>query len=90
VDLHRTVRVGGLTIHPGDLIHADCNGVAIIPLDIAAEVAQVAAEFVAAEGLVLDYLKSGTPGAAAFAEARKAMMERLAVLGERVRSTASL
>src|SRR6266481_5555354 len=35
VDLHRTVRVGGLTIHAGDLIHADTNGVATIPLAIA-------------------------------------------------------
>src|ERR1700681_4065947 len=59
VDLHRTVRVGGLTIQPGDLIHADANGVATIPLDIAAEVAGAAAEFVAAEAILLDYLKTG-------------------------------
>src|SRR5271157_160194 len=86
VDLHRTVRVGGLTVEPGDLIHADCNGVATIPLEVAAEVAQVAAEFVIAEGLVLDYLKSGKAAVAAFAEARKAMMAELAALGKRVRS----
>src|SRR5690349_5660512 len=48
VDLHRTVRVGGLTIRPGDLLHADANGLTTIPLDIAAEVGQVAAEFCAA------------------------------------------
>lgn len=90
VDLHGTVRVGGLTLHAGDLIHADCNGVATIPLQIASEVAQVAAEFVMAEGLVLDYLKSGKPGVAAFAEARKAMMASLGALGSRVRSKPSL
>src|ERR1700732_1196234 len=44
VDLHRTVRVGGLTVHPGDLIHADVNGVTTIPLHIAADVAHAAAE----------------------------------------------
>src|SRR5262249_44327881 len=44
VDLHRTVRVGGLTVNAGDLIHADVNGVATIPLEIAADVPQVAAE----------------------------------------------
>lgn len=86
VDLHRTVRVGGLTIQPGDLIHADCNGVATIPLDIACEVAQVAAELVRAENLVLDYLKAGKPSVNAFAEARKAMMADLAALGTRVRA----
>ena len=40
VDMHRAVRVGGITIHPGDLIHADANGVTTIPLEIAAEVAR--------------------------------------------------
>jgi regulator of RNase E activity RraA len=85
VDLHRTVRVGGLTVHPGDLIHADANGVTTIPLDIAADVAHAAAEFVAAETIVLNYLKSGKPTVDGFAEARKSMMSALAALGKRVR-----
>ena len=86
VDLHRTVRVGGLTVQPGDLIHADCNGVTTIPIGIAADVAQVAAEFCAAESIVLDYLKGGPPGVKAFRDARQAMMSALAALGKRVRS----
>lgn len=85
VDLHRTVRVGGLTIQPGDLIHADCNGVATIPLEIANDVADAATEFVAAESLVLDYLKSGKPTVAGFSDARKAMMSAQAALGKRLR-----
>jgi 4-hydroxy-4-methyl-2-oxoglutarate aldolase len=85
VDLHRTVRVGGLTIQPGDLIHADANGIATIPLEIAADVAHAALEFVAAESIVLDYLKAGSPTVAGFAEARKAMMSAQAALGKRVR-----
>jgi len=87
VDLHGTVRVGGLTIHPGDLIHADCNGVATIPSDIAADVADAAEEFVKAEALVLDYLKGGKVNTAAFADARKAMMAELAALSRRVRAS---
>ena len=91
VDLHRTVRVGGITIQPGDLIHADANGVVTVPLEIAAEVGEVAAEFAAAEAHVLEYLKSGKPEVKAFAEARKAMMSDLAALSRRVRSkTATL
>jgi regulator of RNase E activity RraA len=86
VDLHRTVRVGGLTIQPGELIHADANGVATIPLEIASEVAQVAAEFVAAEAIVLDYLKAGSPTVAGFSEARKAMMAAQGALSRRVRA----
>jgi regulator of RNase E activity RraA len=85
VDLHRTVRVGGLTVHPGDLIHADANGVTTIPIHIAADVAHAAGEFVAAESIVLDYLKSSKPTVDGFAEARKGMMCALAALGKRVR-----
>jgi regulator of RNase E activity RraA len=85
VDLHRTVRVGGLTVHPGDLIHADANGVTTIPIHIAADVAHAAGEFVAAESIVLDYLKSSKPTVDGFAEARKGMMSALAALGKRVR-----
>lgn len=86
VDLHRTVRVGGLTIRPGELLHADANGITTIPLEIAAEVAQVAAEFCAAEAIVLDYLKRGTPDANGFRDARGGMMSQLAALGKRVRA----
>ena len=86
VDLNRTVRVGGLTIQPGDLIHADANGIATIPLEIASEVAQAAGEFVAAEAIVLDYLKTGTPTVAGFSEARKAMVSAQASLGKRLRA----
>ena len=84
-DLHGAVRVGGIAIHAGDLIHADANGVTTIPLEIASEVPQAAAEFVAAESMVLDYLKSGRPDAAAFKQARLAMADAIADLGKRVR-----
>jgi 4-hydroxy-4-methyl-2-oxoglutarate aldolase len=89
VDLHRSVRVGGLTVHPGDLMHADANGVTAIPLHIAAAVAHAAGEFVAAETIVLDYLKSGKPTVAGLGDARKAMMSALAELGKRVRGSSS-
>ena len=86
VDLHRTVRVGGLTIHAGDLIHADTNGVATIPLAIADQVADAAEEFVKAEAIVLDYLKTGSVDTHHFSEARKGMMDALGALGERLRT----
>ena len=86
VDLHRAVRVGGVTVHPGDLIHADANGVTTIPLEIAAELPQAAAEFAAAEAILLDYLKNGNQDLKAFSEARKASMAEIAALGSRLRS----
>jgi len=88
VDLHGTVGVGGLTIHAGDLLHADANGVATIPLEIASELAGAAREFVAAEAIVLDYLKTGSAEVRAFAEARRAMMDAIAALSRRLRRAA--
>jgi 4-hydroxy-4-methyl-2-oxoglutarate aldolase len=85
VDLHKTVRVGGLTITLGELLHADCNGVTSIPISIADQVADAAAEFVAAEAIVLDYLREGSPEVKKFGEARKGMMDALSVLGRRLR-----
>src|SRR5712671_6133818 len=53
------VRVGGVMIHPGDLLHGDRNGVTAIPNAIASAVAHACPEYMAAEGVVLDYLKAG-------------------------------
>ncbi len=89
VEIHRAVRVGGMTIHPGDLIHADGNGVTTIPPEIAAEVADAAEEYVAAERIVLDYLGRGKPEGKAFAEARRGMLDAVAALGRRVRAKAA-
>lgn len=67
------VRVGGLTVHSGDLLHGDANGVTNIPVEIAADVADASAEFIAAEKIVMDYLKgSGSKTVAGFREARAA------------------
>ena len=74
-----------MTVQPGDLIHADINGVTTIPLEIAADVADAAVEYVLAEGLVLNYLKEGKAEAQAFGEARRAMLAEVAALGRRVR-----
>ncbi len=61
--VHVPVRVGGLVVFPDDLLHADRNGVTNIPPDIAAEVADIGDEFVAAEAVVLEAMRRGTPDA---------------------------
>ncbi len=55
-EIHVPVHVGGLKVSPGDLLHADANGVVLIPYDIAEETAGLCAEYVAAEQIPLDYL----------------------------------
>jgi 4-hydroxy-4-methyl-2-oxoglutarate aldolase len=79
------VRVGGLTVETGDLLHGDANGVTNIPLEIADHVANIAEEFVAAEANVLEYVKAkGPKRIGEFADRRRAMGDALALLRERV------
>jgi 4-hydroxy-4-methyl-2-oxoglutarate aldolase len=85
VSVHAPVRVGGLAVHPGDLLHADANGVTSIPLEIARGVADAAAEYVAAEAIVLETLKAGCRDVDQYGEARREMARQIALLGERVR-----
>jgi regulator of RNase E activity RraA len=83
--IHQTVRVGGMEVRPGDLLHADANGVCGIPDDIAREVAHAAAEFVAAEAVVIEFAKSGRRDVKAYAEARSETFRRIGELGKRLK-----
>jgi regulator of RNase E activity RraA len=85
VNLGGPVRVGGVWVNPGDLLHGDRNGVTEIPLSLAAAVAEASAEFVAAESIVLDYLKAGKVTADGFGAARKECQRRIAELGKRLK-----
>lgn len=51
------VRVGGLVVRTGELLHGDENGVTSIPLEIAEEMADVADEFVGLEKEVIEYMQ---------------------------------
>ncbi len=48
------VEICGLKINPGDLIHADLHGVAVIPVEVASKLAEACREIVEAEAYVLD------------------------------------
>ncbi|HZT28525.1 MAG TPA: RraA family protein [Bryobacteraceae bacterium] len=83
---HVPVRVGGLAVSPGDLLHADANGVTNIPHDIAADVAAACADYVAAEGIILNFLKTGSQDVRQYSEARQEAMRQIGELGKRVRA----
>jgi regulator of RNase E activity RraA len=85
-ELGGPVRVGGVWVNPGDLLHGDRNGVTTIPLELAAAVAEGCPGYVAAEAVVLDYLKAGAVTAAGFAAARAECHRRLRELGGRLKS----
>ena len=79
------VVVGGITIYPGDLLHGDLNGISTIPSEIASEIPQVCKELMAAEAVVLDYLKSPQRNPAGLAEARKECGAMMNATSQRVR-----
>ena len=55
------VRVGGLVVHQGSLLHGDANGVTDVPCQIADEVADLAGPYVEAEKILLDYVRAPGP-----------------------------
>jgi 4-hydroxy-4-methyl-2-oxoglutarate aldolase len=83
--IHVPVHVGGIQIGPGDILHGDRNGVTTIPNEVACEVAHACAELVAAEQIVLDYLKSGSINPQGYSEARKECKNRIDALAKRLK-----
>jgi 4-hydroxy-4-methyl-2-oxoglutarate aldolase len=83
------VRVGGITINPGDLLHGDRNGITTIPTELASAVADACPELMEAEAVVLNYLKAGRPDPKGFAEARAESHRRIEALGARLRKLIS-
>ena len=53
IDFGLPVKIGGLWIKPGDLVHADQHGVVTIPKDIAAQVAEAVAKIEADERKII-------------------------------------
>ncbi len=79
------VRVGGLVVNQGELLHADANGVTNIPIEIAGEIADIGGEFLAAEEMVMKYVKApGEKSPARMNELRKEFQSIVAALTKRV------
>lgn len=58
VEFGKPVRVGGLTVKPGDLIHADKHGVLRVPPEIARDLPKAAADFEAKEREIISFCQS--------------------------------
>lgn len=85
VSLHTPVVVGGIAIYPGDLLHADCNGVTTIPPEIADQIAPACQDFMTAEKHVLDYVRRDDPTPQGFREARQAMQAEIQAIQKQIR-----
>lgn len=59
VEVGTPVTVGGLTVHPGDLLHGDLHGVTSVPIEIADRLPAACRAVEAAERELIDYARSG-------------------------------
>jgi 4-hydroxy-4-methyl-2-oxoglutarate aldolase len=85
IEVGQKVRVGGLDVSSGDLLHGDENGVASIPLELVNELPDVARDYMEAERIVIEYAQSdGDKDLDEMLERRRAMGEALAALKRRV------
>ena len=85
LQIHVPVHVGGIQVSPGILLHGDRNGVTTIANEIASRVAHACAELVAAEQIVLDYLKGKGINPKGYGEARKECKNRIDALAKRLK-----
>jgi 4-hydroxy-4-methyl-2-oxoglutarate aldolase len=78
------VHVGGIIVSPDDLLHGDCNGVTTIPHDIAAELADIADDFIAAEAVVIGAMREPNPTPKHLREAVAEMRSRVDAMRAKV------
>jgi len=57
-DLGATVKVGGMEVRPGDLLHGDRHGVLTVPMDLATKIPEVAARRQRVEQTVIEFCQS--------------------------------
>jgi regulator of RNase E activity RraA len=59
VEIGGPVKVGGLTVHPGEILHADEHGAVIIPAGVDLEaLVRIADQFMASERRIIDYAQT--------------------------------
>jgi 4-hydroxy-4-methyl-2-oxoglutarate aldolase len=86
VQINVPVRVGGVMVYTGDLVHGDRNGVTTIPNEIATAVARACPEYMAAEAIILDYLKAGRVDPKGFNAARNECRDRIEALARKLKA----
>jgi regulator of RNase E activity RraA len=57
VDVGGTVTVAGMTVSPGDLIHADRHGALVIPAEVAAQLPEAARRVMKVERVLIEASK---------------------------------
>lgn len=71
-DFGAIVKVGGMEVHPGDLLHGDRHGVLTVPMEFAARIPEIAAQLEQVERTVIDFCQSSAFSVAKLLELMKA------------------
>lgn len=66
IDFRVRVEIGGVVVHPGDLVVGDVDGVVVVPADIEDEVLERATQKATAENLVRQAIEGGMSSTEAF------------------------
>jgi regulator of RNase E activity RraA len=66
VSYNEPVEVGGVVVHPGEIVIADIDGIVVIPRDVEHDAIAKAREKVAGENAMRDYLREGNTLRSAF------------------------
>ena len=77
VDFGKPVKLDGVEIRPGDLIHADKHGVCVIPLEIADKLADACAEVERMERPLLEICRSDAFDLEEYISRREAMKAKI-------------
>ncbi len=72
-EIGRAVKIGGMEVRPGDLLHGDRHGILTVPKKIAAQVPGAAQELQEAEQKVIDFCRSSAFSVAKLSEMMKRM-----------------
>ena len=86
IDVNVPVVVGGVRVEPGDVLHADRNGVASIPRDLVSHVALGCQKLADAENEILNYASSGRPNVEGVRAAQKRCRDRFERIPDEVRA----
>ncbi len=85
-NLHTPVCLNGVTINPGDIIHADANGVLVIPNHIVEQVADACEEFVGIEKKIMVYLERPDATVEGYLESEEVATKEFDHLAAKLRS----
>jgi regulator of RNase E activity RraA len=77
VDFGKPVKIGGVEIRPGDLLHADKHGACTIPLEVAPRLIEACAQVEELERPLLEMCRRDTFDLEEYLEARAAMKAKI-------------